>query len=109
MSTARLRARRRRVADRDALVRAHAPGRSFLDVGCMWSVDGAVSFLAEDAGATAVTGLDLMPASERFEREREQRSSAVRFVQGDLHDTDVGRHDVVWCFGVLYHVPSPLI
>ena len=108
MSAARLRARRRRVADRDALVRAHAPGRSFLDAGCMWSVDGAICFLAEDSGASAVTGLDLMPASERFERERERRASVVRFVQGDLHTADVARHDVVWCFGVLYHVPSPV-
>jgi Methyltransferase domain len=49
-----------------------------------------------------------MPASERFETERERRSSSVRFVQGDLHDVDVEPHDVVWCFGVLYHVPSPV-
>jgi Methyltransferase domain len=108
MATARLRARRRRVADRDALVRAHAPAKSFLDVGCMWSVDGAICFLAEEAGATGVTGIDLMPASARFEEERTRRGSSVRFVQGDLHAADVEPHDVVWCFGVLYHVPSPV-
>lgn len=110
MSAARLRARRRRVTDRDALVRAHAPGASFLDVGCMWSVDGAISFLAEESGARAVTGIDLMPASTRFEAERARRGSELRFVQGDLHDVDldVEPHDVVWCFGVLYHVPNPV-
>ena len=108
MAAARLRARRRRVADRELLVREHARGRSFLDVGCMRSVDGAICFLAEDAGPSAVTGVDLMPASARFEAERERRGSAVRFVQGDLHEVDVERHDIVWCFGVLYHAPSPV-
>src|SRR3712207_8110158 len=36
-----------------------------------------------------------------------------RFVCGDLHDPDVlaeaGVHDVVWCYGVLYHAPHPLL
>jgi SAM-dependent methyltransferase len=108
MATARLRARRRRVTDREALVRAHAPGRSFLDLGCMWSVDGAICFLAEDAGATAVTGVDLMPASARYEEEHARRGSSVGVVQGDLHEAELAPHDVVWCFGVLYHVPDPL-
>ena len=45
---------------REALVREHAAGRSFLDVGCMWNVHGALCFGAEAAGATAVTGVDLI-------------------------------------------------
>ena len=77
MGAGRLRARRRRVADRESLVREHARGRSFLDVGCMWSVDGAICFLAEDSGASSVTGVDLMPASARFEDERSRRASKV--------------------------------
>jgi hypothetical protein len=56
-----------------------------------------------------VTGVDLMPASARFEEERARRDTAVRFVQGDLHDVAVDPHDVVWCFGVLYHVPNPVL
>ncbi|HVS28853.1 MAG TPA: hypothetical protein VHE14_04840, partial [Solirubrobacteraceae bacterium] len=48
-----------------------------------------------------------------FEAEHKRRSSSVRFVQGDLHDPatvrDVGVHDVVWCSGVLYHAPHPLL
>lgn len=77
----------------------------------MWSVDGALCFAAEEAGATAVTGVDVMPASERFETERARRDSAVRFIQGDLHDPalPVEPHDVVWCSGVLYHAPHPLL
>jgi len=37
----------------------------------------------------------------------------VRFVQGDLHEpatiAAVGPHDLVWCSGVLYHAPHPLL
>jgi Methyltransferase domain len=110
------RARRRLTSaavPREDLVRRYAPGRSFADVGCMWGVDGAIAFLAERSGASAVTGVDLMPASPAFEAERKRSSSAVRFVQGDLHDLDliaeVGVHDVVWCSGVLYHSPNPML
>lgn len=96
---------------RAELVARFAPDASFADIGCMWSVDGAIAFLAEEHGATAVTGIDLMPASEAFEAERSRRSSAVRFLQGDLNDADlmaqVGGHEVVWCSGVLYHAPNP--
>jgi SAM-dependent methyltransferase len=88
-------------------------GRSFLDVGCMWSVDGALCFAAQDAGASRVTGIDVMAESERFEAERGRRGAAVRFVQGDLHDpatvAQAGVHDVVWCSGVLYHAPHPIL
>lgn len=109
----RLRRRLRRPPDREALVRRHAAGRSFLDVGCMWDVDGRICFVAEEAGATAVTGVDLMAPTEAFEAERERRRSAVRFVVGDLHDAatlaQAGVHDVVWCSGVLYHAPHPVL
>lgn len=98
---------------REELVVAHARGKTFADIGCMWGVDGAIAFAAEAAGATAVTGLDLMPASAEFQRAHIERRSRVRFVQGDLHDAEtvatVGVHDVVWCSGVIYHAPHPLL
>lgn len=98
---------------REDLIAAHARGRSFLDVGCMWSVDGALCFAAHDAGATAVTGVDVMGATEAFTAANEQRGAPVRFVQGDLHDPETieaaGPHDVVWCSGVIYHAPHPLL
>lgn len=109
----RLRDRRRLAPPREELVGRHAPGRSFLDVGCMWQIDGAIAFLAEEVGASPVTGLDLMPASAAFEAEHERRNSSMGFVQGDLHDPAVleraGAHDVVWCSGVLYHAPHPVL
>lgn len=113
--TARLRHRlRRSTPPREELIARHvAGGRSFADIGCMWSIDGALCFAAEDAGAGAVTGMDVMGASAAYEAEHARRGSKVRFVQGDLHDPAaleaVGVHDVVWCSGVLYHAPHPLL
>lgn len=110
------RARRRRAGisrDREEVVRHHAAGHSFLDAGCMWKVHGRIAFVAEEAGATRVTGLDVMDASPQFEAEHERRLSKVRFVHGDLHDAAVAEkvwpHDVVWCSGVLYHSPNPVL
>ena len=74
---------------------------------------GDRAFLAEGSGATRVTAFDAMPATEEFERRRAERGSRVRFVRGDLHDPAtpgaVGVHDVVWCSGLLYHTPHPLL
>lgn len=90
-----------------------APGRTFADVGCMWSIHGRIAFLAEEAGATEVTGFDAMEPTPEFEREHATRGSSVRFVRGDLHDPAsveaIGAHDVVWCNGVVYHSPAPLV
>ena len=113
-AVAQLRARLGKAAPpREELIARHVSGRSFVDVGCMWTIDGALCFAAEDAGAASVTGVDVMAASERFESERRRRDSKVRFVRGDLHDpatvAEIGRHDVVWCSGVLYHAPHPLL
>jgi hypothetical protein len=111
---ARLERRRRARSgfDREALVREHAAGKSFLDVGCMWKVHGRIAFVAEEAGATEVTGIDVMAATPEFEAEHARRGSRVRFVHGDLNDAETGEaagpHQVVWCSGVLYHAPDPV-
>ncbi len=94
------------------LIARHAPGRSFADVGCMWKVDGAYAFLAADRGATAVTGIDVMAATPGFAAANRARADAVRFRQGDVNDPALvdwaGVSDVVFCSGVLYHVPNPV-
>ena len=112
--TVRLRQRLSRgTPPREELVARHAGGRSFADVGCMWSVDGAIAFAAEAAGASTVTGLDVMAESAAYRAEHARRGSQVRYVRGDLHDPEtvaaVGPHEVVWCSGVLYHAPHPLL
>ena len=112
--TARAKRRRRGPQpDREDVVRRHAAGKTFCDVGCMWKVHGRIAFVAEEAGATSVTGLDVMEATPEFEAERKRRSSGVRFVRGDLHEpstvAEAGPHQVVWCSGVLYHAPNPVL
>jgi hypothetical protein len=98
---------------RRRLVRELAPGRSFIDVGGMWNMHGAMAFLAEEAGATRVVLMDGMDPTEQFEAERRRRDSEVRYVQGDLHDSalveELGSFDVVWCTGVIYHSPNPYL
>jgi hypothetical protein len=107
-----LRQPRRSQTIKEDLIRRYAPGHSFLDVGCMWTVHGGYVFLAEDSGATSVTGADLVAETDEFRAEHARRASKMRFVRGDLHDSStieaVGKHDVVFCAGVLYHTPSPL-
>ena len=99
-------------AAQEALIRRHAPGRSFADIGCLWGVDGACAFLAEAAGASPVTAMDKWEATDEFTERHARAGSSVRFVQADLHDLsmpdEVGEHDVVWCSGVLYHTPNPV-
>lgn len=91
----------------------HAPGKSFADIGGLFSLDGEIAFLAEEQGASRVTLADgADPAHFKFGEQHEQRGSSVRFVQGDLDDPEivaqVGRHDVVYCSGVIYHSPNPV-
>jgi methyltransferase family protein len=89
----------------------HVRGRSFLDVGCMWGVNGDHSFAAEDAGATSVKGVDVFGPTAEFERKKRARDSSVEFILGDMSQPGtiarVGVADVVLCAGVLYHHPSP--
>ena len=94
------------------VIREHARGRSFADIGCMWRVNGRWSFFAEECGATRVTAHDIVPPTEEFDRERARRRSSVAFVQGDINDDEtvrrIGVHDVLFFSGVLFHCPNPL-
>ena len=98
-------------ADLTEYVRRFAPGNSFVDIGCMWGVNGDYSFLAEEAGATSVKGVDVFGPTPEFEAKRQQRKSAVEFVLGDSTQPEtiarIGTADVVLCAGVLYHLPAP--
>jgi ubiquinone/menaquinone biosynthesis C-methylase UbiE len=93
------------------LVRQHAPGQSFADIGCMWGVNGEHAFIAEEAGATRVVAVDVFGPTPEFEQERVSRQSHVEFVLGDITRSEtlgrVAEVDVVFCAGVLYHHPSP--
>jgi SAM-dependent methyltransferase len=97
--------------DLPRLIREHAPGRSFADIGCMWGVNGEYAFLAEEAGATRVAAVDVFGPTPEFEENRTARKSRVEFILGDVSRDEtlarIGRVDVVFCAGVLYHHPSP--
>jgi SAM-dependent methyltransferase len=78
----------------------------------MWKINGGHSFLAEELGAKRVVALDMWKTPE-FDEIHTSRQSKVEFVQADATEAGaltklVGPVDVVWCFGVLYHVPDPL-
>ena len=77
----------------------------------MWGVNGAYSFAAEDAGASRVVAVDVVPATQEFEDERKRRGSIIEFVHGDVTLPEtlaaVGVVDIVFCAGVLHHHPSP--
>lgn len=92
-------------------IRHHAPGRSFVDIGCMWGVNGEYAFIAEEAGATAVKGVDVFGPTPEFLEKKQARGSHVEFILGDAGHPDtlaqIGVMDVVFCAGVLYHHPSP--
>jgi SAM-dependent methyltransferase len=76
----------------------------------MWGIDGEHSFLAERFGARRVVLVDTYKTDE-YERKHKEIDSSVEFVQADATSPDlvdkIGEVDVVWCFGVLYHLPSP--
>lgn len=117
LDTGRAAARRsprpERWEQRYRLVESLAPGRSFLDLGGMWGVDGEIAFRAERAGATKVVVFDGMDPTPEFEAKHRDAASRVGYVQGDLHDPEdvrrLGVFDIVWCAGVIYHTPSPYL
>src|SRR5436190_24115207 len=61
-------------------IRRHVPGRSFADIGCMWGVNGEYAFIAEDAGATKVTAVDVFGPTPEFDEKHRERRSRVEFV-----------------------------
>jgi hypothetical protein len=91
----------------------YAAGRSFVDVGGMYGIDGDIAFRAERAGATNVTLFDAGEPTPAFTARQQQTSSAIRCVQGDLEDpvsvAEIGIHDLVYCAGVIYHTPNPVL
>jgi hypothetical protein len=92
-------------------IRNYAPENSFVDIGCMWGVNGEYAFIAEEAGATSVKGVDVFGPTPEFEAKQKERNSSVEFILGDASHPDtlekIGLTDVVFCAGVLYHHPNP--
>ena len=82
-------------------------GKRVLDVGCC---DGYFSFLAEERGATVVA-IDAWP-HRGFFLAREIRGSRVAFRHASTYDLSpeaFGEFDLVFFFGVYYHLRNPLL
>lgn len=86
-------------------------GRSVLDIGCN---EGYYSFAASELGAERVVGLELR--EENLDRARQLRDffgyANCDFAQGSVTDASIlelGSFDIVFCFGVLYHLENPMI
>ena len=96
---------------RKKLIKQYVPGKSFVDIGCMFRVNGLFSFFAEECGATKVLAVDIEDNNEFWE-EKKRRQSKVEFIKGDIHLEEtvnkIGFCDVVFCSGVLYHSPNPI-
>jgi hypothetical protein len=77
----------------------------------MWGVNGEYAFIAEEAGARSIKGVDVFGPTPEFEAKKRTRNSAVEFILGDASHPEtvarIGVVDVVFCAGVLYHHPSP--
>jgi len=101
-----------KIADNWEMIASYAQGKSFVDIGCLWGVHGAYCFHAEASGATDVLGVDVYPVTPEFEKAKEERSSGVKFLQGDVNDPEtiqqIGKREVVFFSGVLYHLPNPV-
>jgi len=98
---------------REQFIAENAPGKSFADIGGLFALEGEIAFLAEQHRASRVTLVDgADPTHFTFPEKHAARGSSVRFVQADLDDPQivdqVGRHDVVFCSGVIYHTPNPI-
>jgi tRNA (mo5U34)-methyltransferase len=85
-------------------------GMRVLDLGC---AEGFFSFEAERRGASEVVSLDFDPEmARRFALCAEAFDSSIRAHTMSVDDIDPGRFgtfDLVMCFGLLYHLPDPLL
>lgn len=93
------------------LIKKYVRKKTFIDIGCMWGINGDFCFHAEECGAKRIMGLDVYPECEEFISKKRERNSKVEFLQGDINSQDtidkIGLYDVVFCSGVLYHSPAP--
>ncbi|KAA3664449.1 MAG: class I SAM-dependent methyltransferase [Chloroflexi bacterium] len=69
-------------------IRKHVEGHSFVDIGCMWGVNGEYAFIAEEAGATDVKGVDVFDPTPEFEEKKQAKNSNVEFILGDATHPD---------------------
>lgn len=89
---------------------ADLTGKRVLDIGA-WN--GCASFECERRGAREVVALSLEHPDSGFNQLKDVlQSERSRFVRGSIYNLDageLGKFDVVLCFGVLYHLRYPML
>lgn len=84
-------------------------GLRVLDIGAS---DGFYSFEAERRGAE-VTAVDSCPSDQTgFDVARDILGAKTRFVQENIYDLpslSLGRFDIIFFMGVIYHLPDPYL
>lgn len=93
---------RKRWAEVDPAVPIDLSGMSVLDIGCN---AGFIAFEAKRRGADRVVGVDLNPKYiEQAKFCAEVRREDIDFHVRDIYDlAPLGRFDLVFCVGILYH------
>lgn len=90
---------------------SHLEEKRVLDIGAL---DGGLSFELEKRGAAEVVAIDLWQETGRegFDLACETLKSKVKGIQMDVMDVspdNLGTFDLVFMFGVLYHLRHPLL
>jgi hypothetical protein len=94
------------------------PGKSFADVGGLWGTVGERVSMAAQHKPMSLTMIDRAPHGELWERFQSRLrelgidDSSVKQIRSDVESADfaktVGRYDVVYSSGLLYHTPDPM-
>jgi len=84
-------------------------GKRILDIGTR---DGYFAFEAEKRGAEVIA-VDYCPSDQMgFDVARSLLNSSVEFHQENIYNLanlDLGKFDLVFCLGLVYHVPDPYL
>jgi hypothetical protein len=94
----------------DQLIEIVAKGNSFIDVGPLWGAQKLS--VAHKAGATKLAAIDVMPKDDeqwvQLALEINDLRDNTDFICGDFCNLNIN-YDVVYCSGVLYHQPNPIL
>ena len=101
---------------RNDLIRlALQEGSTFADVGGLWGTVSEKVSVAERAGASERTMIDILPLTHPLWRQLRDRLAEIGAgpcnelsLNLDHATADTGTFDVVHCSGVVYHVPNPI-
>ncbi|MBO0729442.1 MAG: hypothetical protein J2P57_09300 [Acidimicrobiaceae bacterium] len=95
------------------LIREHAAGRTYVDIGGLWGTKGETITVAIESGASHATMADIQPLGNRWWKAFEEHCEAKGISGYSEKQVDIcapgapaelGTYDFVHCAGVMYHV-----